>query len=488
MGETRRRGIQALALVLFIGTILLQIQILPIKKQIGIAGFSPDESKKTELMLELPNQMLGAVAIGFKEAIAAVLWVRADEFFHTGNYDAILPITRMVTWLDPHQLDVYSTGAWHLDYNFTDSESRSDRRYIPPAIALLREGIKNNPKIYDLYFELGWTHYYQKIKDYKSAAYWIEKAANLPGRDPNTGKIGERPAFVEHMLAHALEQTGDYAKSEAVWNGLIARYEKKLKDKNGNTFEANMEISVCKKNLSTMLLRQGFRYGNMDCYRRGLEVGESLKNADETMKKALANSRAQYERMMAQGVRPGDVYPPIDVNFEATVKREAPRVLLVEGTANLVPAKLYDNLAVNAYTSPSFNEWRDGWASFARVYVVLTDADYVPTEMKEFSWQVDPKLTIMQTDTQINKGKFSIRVDMSKDLKQYPFAKDKYKLTIYMDPRLAPEEIQDRIGWLGEGITDKKWLDTTTYPGVKMLRWVKELDREDIFGKGRAVL
>ena len=27
---------------------------------------------------------------------------------------------RIITWLDPHFIDVYETGAWHMDYNFTD--------------------------------------------------------------------------------------------------------------------------------------------------------------------------------------------------------------------------------------------------------------------------------------------------------------------------------------------------------------------------------
>ena len=56
-----------------------------------------------------PGQFLAAMA-GFREMIAGILWVRADSFFDTGNYDAILPIIRLVTWLDPHQLDVYATG------------------------------------------------------------------------------------------------------------------------------------------------------------------------------------------------------------------------------------------------------------------------------------------------------------------------------------------------------------------------------------------
>ena len=79
-----------------------------------------------------PDQLLFAL-IGFRELVAGILWVRADSFFDTGNYDAILPIVRVVTILDPHQLDVYATGMWHIGYNFTDEEQRSDRRYVPSA-------------------------------------------------------------------------------------------------------------------------------------------------------------------------------------------------------------------------------------------------------------------------------------------------------------------------------------------------------------------
>src|SRR5579871_5295802 len=73
-----------------------------------------------------PSQFLAAMA-GFREMVAGILWVRADSFFDSGNYDAILPIIRLVTILDPHQIDVYATGMWHIGYNFTDEEQRSDR-------------------------------------------------------------------------------------------------------------------------------------------------------------------------------------------------------------------------------------------------------------------------------------------------------------------------------------------------------------------------
>ena len=74
------------------------------------------------------DQLLASVA-GLREMVAGILWIESDEYFHTGQFDAILPVIRLLTWLDPRQIEVYSTGAWHIGYNFTDEQNRSDRRY-----------------------------------------------------------------------------------------------------------------------------------------------------------------------------------------------------------------------------------------------------------------------------------------------------------------------------------------------------------------------
>ena len=69
-------------------------------------NYSPVQENKDLISGALSaDQMLFALA-GFRELIAGILWVRADSFFESGNYDAILPIIRLVTFLDPHQIDV----------------------------------------------------------------------------------------------------------------------------------------------------------------------------------------------------------------------------------------------------------------------------------------------------------------------------------------------------------------------------------------------
>src|SRR5262249_50678175 len=141
----------------------------------------------------------------------------------------ILPIVRMVTWLDPHQLDVYITGAWHLAYNFTDSSERSDRRYIPASQQLLREGDENNKTVYDIAFELGWENR-DKIKNYDEAEKWFRIATQRKGIGSSGEANEDPPTFVGHQLAHALELQGRIDEAIAEWRKLLEKSEAKYKE------------------------------------------------------------------------------------------------------------------------------------------------------------------------------------------------------------------------------------------------------------------
>lgn len=78
---------------------------------------------------------------------------------------------------------------------------------------------------------------------------------------------------------------------------------------------------------------------------------------------------------------------------------------------------------------------------------------------------------------------------MSKDPKMYGFKGDEFELILSVNPRTAPDFVQDRIGWNGEGWTDdKEVLDTETIPGVRMLRVKVKLSKDDIIGAGEKIL
>lgn len=381
----------------------LQSIIDPQRKQ-----FLPDRAIVSSVVTEvgnnpvvLPSQFVAGAVIGFREVVAGLLWIRANDFFHSGNYEAIIPLTRMVTWLDPHQIDVYSVGAWHLAYNMTDSQSRADRRLLLPAIKFLEEGIENNPNIFDLYFEEGFTMYYWKKSDYSKSVYWLNEATK---RNP--------PFFVHTQLAHAYERNGEIEKEIEQWKKCIAITDAALK-KNPNDGTAWQIGQVGRRNLDLTLIRV-------------VDRAERAKH-------------------------------PIDVKFDAELKRLGPRKFRISGTINLP----------------------DG----ARVEMSLMDADYKEPDLKTFSWQVDPMLTIIYdggiNGISVQNGRFERDYDVSKDVTMHSLAKEKYLLSVWFNPRNATQDIKDITGWSGEGITDKRYLDTST-KGIRMIKKVVTLRREDI--------
>lgn len=350
----------------------------------------------------LPSQFVAGTVVGFREVVAGLLWVRVNDFFHQGNYAAIVPLTRIITWLDPHQIDVYCTGAWHLAYNFVDSAQRADHRYLAPAMKFLEEGIKNNPGVWDPKFDLGFTMYSMKAQEFDKAVYWIRKASQDKGA----------PLRLERQTAHNLEKWGKIDECEKQWLECIKHAKAALK-KNPKDLYAQDHLTLSQQNLDRLRLRRALR-------------------AD------LAKRQT-------------------NVHFEATFKRIAPRVFVISGKANL--------------------------PDYARISVVLMDEDYKRPSLKEFTWEVDPNTTVVWDigihGIVVENGKFERRYDLTKDVKQYPFKKDRYILTLTFDPRTAANWVQDTTGWNGEGITDDKYLDTSV-SGVRRIRKVFHLKREDI--------
>ncbi|HUV05945.1 MAG TPA: hypothetical protein VMX94_12680 [Armatimonadota bacterium] len=398
------RAILITILLALIPTIVkLQVMIDPGRRQFQPGRGVGSVMTKVGTPIILPSQFVVGTVIGLREVVAGLLWVRVNDFFHSGNYEAIVPLTRMITWLDPHQIDVYSTGAWHLAYNFVDSDQRADRRYLAPAIKFLREGVDNNPTAWDPKFDLGFVLYNLKAQDFPSGRYWISRAWRENGA----------PDHVHRQIAHTYEKEGRIEDCIKEWKSCIRESEAVLK-KNPKDGDALNHLTISKQNLDLILMRQVLRE----------DVGKH----------------------------------PRDVDFEATFKQLRPRVFVLSGRANL--------------------------PDYARIDVTLLDEDYKEPSPKDFSWEVDPNVTALvqlgMHGMLVENGKFQSEYDLSKDAKQYPFKKDRYVLTLTFNPRTASHQlVQNATGWNGEGITDKKYLDTSI-PGLRSIRKVIRLKREDI--------
>lgn len=369
-----------------------------------------------------PMQMVFALA-GFREMVAGILWVRADSFFDSGNYDAILPIIRLVTLLDPKQIDVYATGMWHIGYNFTDEEQRSDRRYIPSALALGKEGAKNNPDTYELFFETGWMWYHKIDDDYQNAVKWFEQAKQRPDMLPAR----------KNLLSMAYQRNGEIEKALENYFALYDAADKLYRD--DNVYGNRQNRDTIENNIDTMLVRM---------VQRGYVAGKQGRPLD------------RY-----------DVNPPFDVNFSAKVTVIEPMVLSVEGTWDVLPVGTRVRMVLRDMDFPNVRPAGMNW-------------DYAD------SVHLDPEKdkTYMMDQLFVKNRRFKRKIDMSKDPTMYPFLGDKYLIEFYYNPRSAPPHIQDKFSWNGEGMTDKNFLNKEVRPGQRVVYASLVITRDQILRSG----
>lgn len=219
----------ALLLICVLLVILLQLRIDVYRERYKPGG--------TASFGYISREVLATALMGLREVAASLLWLKIEDYFHSGEHEKIAPLIRIITWLDPHFIEAYSSGAWQLAWN------SEDWRLIPSAEEFLREGIKNNPDKYELYADMGWL-YYDKVKDYDKAIEWYKKAVALPS-----------PPSVKRMLAHSYERAGKIDEAIKVWKELIEEGNKTL-ERNPKNFEAIFDRDVAIHNYNMCIIRK----------------------------------------------------------------------------------------------------------------------------------------------------------------------------------------------------------------------------------------
>ncbi|MBI1320422.1 MAG: hypothetical protein GC168_15965 [Candidatus Hydrogenedens sp.] len=167
---------------------------------------------------------------GFRKIAANLLWIQVDREWRLGQMYRIQPMLKTVTVLDPNFVKAYLIGGWHIAYNVPADLPLtppsllewSDRykacvgpkeAYWYEAAEFLKDGIRNNPRNYELYFDLGFAIYDQKIEDYNSAVLYLKEAVRQP-----------HELWVPRMLNLAYEKNGQYEESLAGWQEYQKNY------------------------------------------------------------------------------------------------------------------------------------------------------------------------------------------------------------------------------------------------------------------------
>lgn len=156
--------------------------------------------------------VIGTMLGGFRGVAAKMLWLKSDEYWHSGRWYSMLPIMRTITWLDPTFIQAWDVAGWHVAYNLraeAKTEEEQDE-YVRKGCEILEEGIRWNPTSWQLLFQLGWTHY-DKSGNLEEAIRWFKRA--LPYED---WKPGDLPR-TQHMLAHAYERLPDIPMALKTW-------------------------------------------------------------------------------------------------------------------------------------------------------------------------------------------------------------------------------------------------------------------------------
>jgi len=199
----RRRALMIVAMTgLLAAVVRLQMArdaMTPLPQPVGTGGM---------MYLRSP-EAAGRIVLGYDALAADLYWIRAIQ--HYGgtrlstsadkSFDQLYPLLDLTTSLDPRFDSAYRFGAIFLSEPPPNGPGRPDL-----AIALLRKGLEAQPERWQFAHDIAFVHYWWR-NDYKQAAEWFSRAAEIPGA----------PEWLRPVAAVTLAQGGNRASSRRLW-------------------------------------------------------------------------------------------------------------------------------------------------------------------------------------------------------------------------------------------------------------------------------
>ena len=164
----------------------------PPKRSFSNAPKTPARAPASGKLRQATQEELTEAVLG---DTMTLLWSKADEHAHIGEYNHFINLSKIVVQGDPHNMEAYATSAWLLW-----STSRADA-----AEAVLKEGIAANPNTFYLYDEMGMYWFIQR-KNPAAAIPYYEKAVKF-----------DCPFLTWNSLANCYERTGQWENAVGAW-------------------------------------------------------------------------------------------------------------------------------------------------------------------------------------------------------------------------------------------------------------------------------
>jgi len=153
-------------------------------------------------------KLVKRLSLGYDGLLADIYWTRAVQYFGdkltkgSEHFDLLAPLLDITTTLDPHLLVAYEYGA-----NFLSPKPPYGAGQPERAVQLTEFGIRNNPGLWHLYYDLGFI-YYVDAKQYAKAAKAFSDGADQPDAHP----------AMRIMAAKMAEHAGDLQTARMMWS------------------------------------------------------------------------------------------------------------------------------------------------------------------------------------------------------------------------------------------------------------------------------
>lgn len=120
-----------------------------------------------------------------------------DQYWHRGQYERCIGILRLITEMDPTDVQAFDDAAWLMQNQLRDEE----------AEAFLLIGLRKNPDNYNPYEDLGFFYY---THERPVESLFMYEQAMIMGA----------PRVTWHRLAHSYEQAGHFYDAFHIWHNL----------------------------------------------------------------------------------------------------------------------------------------------------------------------------------------------------------------------------------------------------------------------------
>lgn len=174
------------------------------------------EAARTRVLYVRSPAAMTRLAFGFQALAADVYWIRAIQHYggdrldkgpDTGGrrYELLYPLLDIATSLDPYFNIAYRFGAIFLGEPYPGGPGRPDL-----AVALLRKAIVAMPHKWQYYHDVAFV-YYWRMRDYKTAGEWFQRAAEQPNA----------PTWLPSVAASMVTRSNDRATARFMWQQLL---------------------------------------------------------------------------------------------------------------------------------------------------------------------------------------------------------------------------------------------------------------------------